>query len=196
MFLQSRKSMVTITLLLITLLVSITTAGYATEPQYGYILPEDLTMMVDLMDKPDETATVLFSYYRDVRVELLSEDPQTGWANVRICNIDGYMRTEYLSFDVELADVPHLLPVAVIKGIKSDSGDVNFRELPTFDVPPLTYCFVGEKLHVLGISEQWCHVNSGGRMGFMRAEYVKETGDITDYIIGPFQSPIRDQGQE
>ena len=45
--------------------------------------------------------------------------------------------------------------------------------------------------HVLGIGEEWCHVNFSRRMGFMKAEYLENTGEVTEYVIRPFQSPVR-----
>lgn len=164
--------------------------SFASEPLHGYTMAEEQGQLTDLRDKPGEAEVVLFSYYPDVRVELLGSAAD-GWVHVRVCNIDGYMKVDQVSFDPGYKKVSHALPVALIKG-RTNSGSVNFRELPTVDVPPLGSYFVGKEVHVMGISEEWCHINIDGRMGFMKAENLRDAGEESEYVIGSFQSPMRD----
>jgi hypothetical protein len=43
----------------------------------------------------------------------------------------------------------------------------------------------------LGIGKEWHHVNTDGRMGFIKSEFVKDAGKVSEYVIAPVQSPIR-----
>ena len=174
------------TTLSILLLLCYTVIGLAEEPVYGYTMAIDHTPFIDLLD---DTGKVLFHYYPDVRIELLSVIDDD-WAHVRIFNIDGYMKTTQIDFDPELEKAPHTLPLSVIKG-KTADGNVNFRELPTIDIPPLGYIYTENEVHVLGIGEKWHHINADGRMGFMKREYLEDTGKVSEYVIGSFQSPLR-----
>ena len=161
----------------------------AEERIYAYTTVEEQAFVIDLMDQPDDAGNVLFRYYPGVRVEPLS-DAEDGWLHVRVCNIDGYMKVTQIDFSPEHAEAPHMLPVSVIKG-KTDYGEVNFRELPTVDIPSLGYCYTGKEVHVLGIGDEWCHLIIDGRMGFMKTQFLEDTGTVTESVIGPFQSPIR-----
>ena len=175
-----------IAILSIFLLLYCTASCFAEEPVYGYTKAIDQTAFIDLLD---DTGKVLFHYYPDVRIELLSVIDDD-WAHVRVCNIDGYMKTTQIDFDPKLEKAPHKLPLSVIKG-KTPDGNVNFRELPTFDIPPLGYIYTENEVHVLGIGEEWHHINADGRMGFIKREYLEDTGKASEYMIGSFQSPLR-----
>jgi hypothetical protein len=43
----------------------------------------------------------------------------------------------------------------------------------------------------MGIGEEWYHLNIDGRMGFMQQEFLEDTDQVSEYLIGPFQSPVR-----
>jgi len=185
----SLRMVVRTLVLLVVSLSCFTAGGLAGEPVYGYTVAIEQMPLIDMLDEPDDAGNVLFRYYPDVRIELLSEK-EDDWIHVRVCNIDGYMKAAQVNFDPELAKAPHKLPVSVIKG-KTGEGTVNFRELPTLDIPPLGYHYTGDECHVLGIGEEWRHVSFRGRLGFMKTEYLEDTEEITEYVIGPFQSPLR-----
>lgn len=189
----AKSSMILCSLLFI--LICATGEALATEPRYGYTVATEEGFVVKLMETPDEAGIVWFSYYPGVRIELLS-DLADGWAHVRICNIDGYMKSANVSFDPDYMKATHKLPVWILKGVKTDSGTVNFRELPTFEIPPLSndyYIQEKKEFHVMGISDEWFHVNIHGRMGFFRAEYMHDLEKTSEYVIGSFQSPVRTQ---
>lgn len=183
-----------ILVLLIGLLVCAVSSAVAADPRYGYTVAKEEGFVVELMETPDGAGKALFTYYPGVRIELLS-DQEDGWAHVRVCNIDGYMKSEHVNFGADNMNMAHKLPVWVLKGLKADFGSVNFRELPTVDIPAISdYCIQEKKeVHVMGISDEWFHVNFFGRMGFFKAEYMKDLGKMGEYVIGSFQSPVREQ---
>lgn len=165
----------------------------ADELVYGYTTAEEQDFVIALMDVPNDVGTAMFSYFPGVRVELLS-DLKGDWLHVRVCNIAGYMKDEHVSFDAEYAKAKYRLPIWTMTGKHSDSGTVNFRELPTFDIPPISYYYIQDKkeVHVMGISEEWFHINVDGRMGFLKPDYLKDEEKMDEYVIGPFQSPLRE----
>ncbi|MDR0311346.1 MAG: hypothetical protein LBJ21_07160, partial [Acidobacteriota bacterium] len=61
----------------------------------------------------------------------------------------------------------------------------------TVDIPPIGYYYTGREVHVMGIGEEWYHLNIDGRMGFMQQEFLEDTDQVSEYLIGPFQSPVR-----
>lgn len=178
--------------LMIVLLSYITGSAFAEKHVYGYTTAEEQGFVIALMDVPNDASTTMFSYFPGVQVELLS-DLKDGWLHVRVCNITGYMEANNVSFEPKYMEFPHELPIWTTKGKYSDSGTVNFRELPTFDIPPLSYFYVQDKkeIYVMGISEDWYHVNADGRMGFVKPDYLEDVKKTGEYVIGPVQSPVR-----
>ena len=77
--------------------------------------------------------------------------------------------------------VPILLP-------NTNGGSLNLRSIPSVDGEMIGDYGDTERVYLLGESEDWYHVSTTGRLGFMLSEYLKPLGKTGEYKIGPKQT--------
>ena len=131
---------------------------------------------LNLRTRPNEDAPTLGKYYNGVQVELL-KDTVNGWIKVRLYNLEGYMRTDYLTQDVGGRQVHPAMPSVTIKN--SGGTGLNLRETQSTKSSSLGLYMNGSTVRVLGVSETWCHVQTGdGRVGFMLREQLSPVIDF------------------
>ena len=113
---------------------------------------------LNLRAKPSASAVSYGKYYNGVPVLVLS-GPENGWCRVQVglgngvCDIEGYMNSEYLAFGSQISAVRDARPVVTL----SDGGR---------DIPLLSFhsgsrvgkVRSGEQVTVLGVGTQYLHV--------------------------------------
>lgn len=119
---------------------------------------------LNLRKQPKASAASLGKYYNGCVVALLS-DKNNGWIRVRIGNLEGYMDTHYLLLDTEINCVASAMPTVTIRN--SSGTGLNLREKPSENSAILGLYSNGTSLQVLGLSENWYHVQVDGKTGFM-----------------------------
>lgn len=119
---------------------------------------------LNLRMQPNTGATSLGKYYNGCVVALLS-DQSNGWIRVRIGNLEGYMQTRYLLLNAGINSVASAMPTVTIRN-SSDTG-LNLRENPSKNSTALGLYPNGTSVQVLGLSENWYHVQVDGKTGFM-----------------------------
>lgn len=119
---------------------------------------------LNLRKQPKAHAASLGKYYNGCVVALLS-DKSNGWIHVRIGNLEGYMEARYLMLDAGINSVVSAMPTVTIRNA-SGTG-LNLRENPVISSATLGLYSNGTSVQVLGLSENWYHVQVDGKTGFM-----------------------------
>lgn len=108
-------------------------------------------------------------YYNGVRVEVLDTSTPE-WTYVRIGELVGYMRTQYLKFDEPCPASG--MPVMEIFN-PGPLANMKLRLLPDMNAPYDGVYKNGTKVTMMGFTADWAHVIVNGKMGFMRTEFLK-----------------------
>lgn len=119
---------------------------------------------LNLREQPKTGAASLGKYYNGCVVALLS-DKSNGWIRVCIGNLEGYMEARYLLLDAGINSVVSAMPTVTIRNA-SGTG-LNLRENPVKSSATLGLYSNGTSVQVLGLSENWYHVQVDGKTGFM-----------------------------
>lgn len=123
---------------------------------------------LNLRTKPSQNAPTLGKYYSGTTVEVLSSN-QNGWTKVRIHTLEGYMMTKYLAFGQDQFSVGYALPSVKIENMNGTG--LNLRQQQSSSSASLGLYKNGSTVCVLGVSENWCHVQTeDGQVGFMLRE--------------------------
>lgn len=93
-----------------------------------------------------------------------------GWSKVRIGNLDGYMKNEFLDFDFPTVKRTETLPVVTVENANGEGANLRREAATSADI--IALCPNGTKVQVLGITESWYHVQIDGEIGFIMARYL------------------------
>lgn len=124
-----------------------------------------------LRAKPKTSSQSLGKYYNGVVVAILEKNSSSDWVKVRIGTLVGYMQTRYLDIGATPISVPATLPSVMISN--SAGKGLNLREYPRLSSKSLGLYGNGTQVLVLGITEQWYHVQIGDECGFVLAKGMK-----------------------
>lgn len=140
-----------------------------------------------LRTQPSDNASVTFGYNKGVFLMILSEDTN-GWCYVSIGNQQGYMKKTELSTDnVTTAKAGY--PVSTVHPATPKSW-VNFRETPTLDAKVISKLYTGDSAFILGSSDEWIHVMVGDQTGFIKAEFLDDSGYKTALSFMDIEAPL------
>ena len=146
----------TLCVLILCLILAASTA--MAEPFWATVNNPNPTDRLNLRAKPNASAVSYGKYYNGTQVRVLS-GPDSGWCRVQVglgngvCDIEGYMNSDYLAFGSQAAAVRDARPVVAL----TDGGR---------DIPLLSFhsgsCMgkvkSGEQVTVLGVGMQYLHV--------------------------------------
>lgn len=119
---------------------------------------------LNLRKQPKTSAASLGKYYNGCVVALLSAQ-NNGWIHVRIGSLEGYMEARYLLLNAKINSVASAMPTLTIRN--SSGTGLNLRENPVKSSETLGLYSNGTSVQVLGLSENWYHVQVDGKIGFM-----------------------------
>lgn len=120
--------------------------------------------------KPGKDAPTLGKYYSGTAVEVLGKE-KNGWIKVCFGNLEGYMMTEFLAFGQDRLKVASAIPSVKIKN--TSGMGLNLRKSQSTNSSSLGLYPNGQTVLVYGVSETWCHVETGdGQIGFMLREQL------------------------
>ena len=142
---------------------------------------------LNLREGPRTSAASLGKYYSGVTVTVIGAfGEDTTWARVRAGNREGYMNANYLATGKAAERVLSAIPK--VKAHIPSGEQPRFRELresPSLDAPSLGRIESGAEVRVYGLCNtapalvnghqvqiDWCHVQVGGKEGFMIASYL------------------------
>ena len=128
----------------------------------AYVCNSDASDRLHLRKKASVRSDSLGKYYNGTIVAVISDEAGE-WKKVRIGNLDGYMKAEYLSND--FSAYTDALPICVISN-RSGTG-LNLRANQGTSSKSLGLFTNGTSVTVLGLTDSWCHVSVDGKVGFM-----------------------------
>jgi uncharacterized protein YgiM (DUF1202 family) len=123
-----------------------------------------------LRKKPTVSSQSLGKYYNGVVVTILEEYNNAEWMKVRIGTLVGYMQRKYLETSAASASVLSARPSVMVSN--SSGKGLHLREYPRISSTSLGLFANGTQALVLGITEQWYHVQIGDEFGFMSAHGI------------------------
>lgn len=134
------------------------------------------TDRLNLRAKASTSSISLGKYYTGVVVDILSVN-KSGWSKVRIGNLVGYMQQSYLVPMAKSGGISQNMPILTIP---SGSGTVFLYESQVSSSKVLdNSCTQGTQLQLLGVAEDWYHVQVNGKIGFMLRSLVDPNGLYT-----------------
>lgn len=108
-------------------------------------------------------------YYNGCIVAIIEKDDD-GWCKVRIGNLDGYMKSEYLDFSLSTKELISTLPEVIIRNPNGKGANLRKEASTVADV--ISLYSNGTKVQVLGLTETWCHVQINGVTGFIMTKFL------------------------
>lgn len=124
---------------------------------------------LNLRAKKSVHSKSLGKYYNGCIVAVLDKG-NDGWSKVRIGNLDGYMKNEFLDFEFPTEKRTEELPKVSVRNAKGESA--NLRREATTNADIIALYPNGTKVQVLGVTETWYHVQIDGETGFIMAGYL------------------------
>ena len=150
----------------------------ARTPDTFYVWNNHPTNRLNLRTAPTKNAPTLGKYYSGTPVTLLPSGHTDTWKHVQVGNVEGYMFAAYLD------DGTHVRAAQPIVTISNPSGSgLNLRAEASSYSKKLAFCPNGTQAVVLGVSPSWCHVVTGGQVGFLLRE--KLTPEIKFDLSAP-----------
>lgn len=134
--------------------------------------PNGLRLHMRLL--PWETSDSMGLYYNGVKV-VCHSDPGAEWVTVSVEGHRGYMKSQYLYRGNDPGSVISTIPTALVVNPTPTSW-LNMRDEPTMAGQVVGRLYNGDKVSVLGGTEEWCHVKTGNLAGFVMARYLKING--------------------
>lgn len=136
-------------------------------------IPEDsgpkyasATTTVNVRDSDSEQADKLGKVSRGTRLEV-QEVRLNGWTKVVYEGKDGYIKSDYLQFEENAANL------AVI-GTVTATTNINVRAAADESGERLGVLAGGASLELLGNENGWCKVNYNGQVAYVKADYVTQ----------------------
>ena len=90
-----------------------------------------------------------------------------GWTKIVYEGSDGYIKSEYLQME-ESAEGQEVI------GTVTATTNINVRAAASEDAERLGLLSGGDSLELLANENGWCKVNYGGKIGYVKAEYVTQ----------------------
>lgn len=141
-----------------------------------------------LRTKAYGSAKSMGKYYNGTIVVLLPDNQKDAeWSHVRIGDIEGYMESRYLAFGDEAAQVESAQPEVTIEN-QTGKG-LNLRSGQSIDSDVICLLENGTQATVLGVLENWLHVQVGYDTGYIR---ITGTNPRVPYTYG---TPSAGSGQ-
>ena len=117
------------------------------------------------------SAASLGKYYNGTVVAVLPDNAGNAeWLHVRIGGAEGYMEARYLAFGESGSQVPSAQPIVTIANTAGTG--LNLRASQSTDSAVIRLLKNGAQVTVMGLSEDWLHVQADGETGYIKATGV------------------------
>ena len=124
------------------------------------------TTTVNVRSSDSEQADKLGKVSRGTRLEV-QEVRLNGWTKVLYEGKDGYIKSEYLQFEENTADLQ-------VIGTVTATTNLNVRVSASETAERLGVLAGGSSLELLANENGWCKVNYNGQVGYVKADYVTQ----------------------
>lgn len=130
-------------------------------PQYA-----SATTTVNVRDSDSEQAEKLGKVSRGTRLEV-QEIRLNGWTKVVYEGKDGYIKSDYLQYEENAANLQ-------VIGTVTATTNINVRAGADESAARLGVLTGGESLELLANENGWCKVNYNGQVAYVKADYVTQ----------------------
>lgn len=145
----------------------------------GVVSNPKASSYLNLRAAPNYNAKVIDSFYNGVPCVLLNY--ANGWYHVRVDGVEGYFRQEYIT----RYTYAYSEDVATI--VTPNNTGLNLRTGPGMDYTSIGQYKGGKYVMVLQTGDIWWKVSIDGKIGFMKAEFLKD-GVIDPVVTGSSSS--------
>ena len=137
---------------------------------------------LNLREEPGMDGAILTSVKNGETVTVTQKG--SNWSRVRVGDVEGFMSSEFLSFDSNAATGKK----AVVTNPR-DTQVLNLRQQPSLNAKVLSYYRNGAVVTILESGKEWHKVQtSDGRIGYMMSKFLTVTGEQTP--IQPVQAKL------
>ena len=140
-----------------------TDADPAVETGPRYAKP---TTTVNVRSSDSEQAEKLGKVSKGDRLEV-QEVRLNGWTKVVYEGGDGYIKSDYLQFEENVAEQETI-------GTITATTNLNVRAAASADAERLGLLSGGSSLDLFAVENGWCKVNYNGQVGYVKADYVTQ----------------------
>jgi len=131
---------------------------------------------LNLREEPGMDGAILTSVKNGATVTVTQKG--SNWSRVNVNGVDGFMATEFLRFGAGSPDASVPTGKTAVVSNPRDTQVLNLRQGPSLDTKVLSYYYNGTKVTILKAGSTWHKVQvEDGRVGYMMAKYLKETGE-------------------
>lgn len=130
-------------------------------PQYA-----TATTTVNVRNSDSERADKLGKVAGGTRLQV-QEVRVNGWTKVVFEGQDGYIKSEFLEMEENVAGLEAI-------GTVTATANINVRTAPGQDSASLGILTQGSSLQMYAVEGEWCKVNYEGRIGYVKAEFVTQ----------------------
>jgi len=124
------------------------------------------TTTVNVRSSDSEQADKLGKVSGGTRLEV-QEVRVNGWTKILYEGHDGYIKSEYLQFEENVAELE-------VIGTVTATTNVNIRAAASEDADRLGMLAGGSSLELLANENGWCKVNYNDQVGYVKADYVTQ----------------------
>lgn len=124
------------------------------------------TTTVNVRNSDSEKAEKLGKVSRGTRLEV-QEVRVNGWTKVLYEGKDGYIKSEYLQLEENVAEQE-------VIGTVTATTNLNVRAAASEDADRLGLLSGGSSLELFAVENGWCKVNYNGQVGYVKADYVTQ----------------------
>lgn len=124
------------------------------------------TTTVNVRSSDSEQADKMGKVARGTRIEV-QEVLVNGWTRVVYEGKDGYIKSDYLQFEENAADLE-------VVGTVTANTNLNVRAAASEDGERLGVLAGGSSLELLGTENGWCKVKYNGQVAYVKADYVTQ----------------------
>ena len=126
---------------------------------------------LNLREEPGMDGAILTSVKNGETVTVTQKG--SNWSRVRVGDVEGFMASEFLSFDSNAATGKK----AVVTNPR-DTQVLNLRQQPSLNAKVLSYYRNGAVVTILESGKEWHKVQTAdGRIGYMMAQFLTVTGE-------------------
>ena len=125
---------------------------------------------LNMRSAPDKNAASLGKFYSGTQVEIVA-DAGSGWSQVMIGSVGGYMMTQYLN-----GEMSSVLDARPSRKVVPPYGTpaVVLRDRPSDSYNAVTMLPVGDMVRVLGVAGEFCYVQmQEGAVGCLAGDELK-----------------------
>jgi len=127
--------------------------------------------LLNVRDEPSLNGAVIAQLGENTIVVVIEQVSNGDWFKINYNNIIGYSKAEYFK---DILTAENFDAVGTVT-----ATDVLMREKPGTEYKYIDYFVKGETLKIIGINNGWFKIQSHGKTGYVRSDFVEIVGEST-----------------